>query len=519
MTQPRTTSIRFAEIGAVAASVRLLLRRINGPLALLLAAGTAYLWFSDNPGVNCFALTSIGTMIVLWLWQNGGIGPPIVPLLAIQNLLLYGLPVLTKNETVMKYPESLLTSAGLEILVFSFALAAAWRFGVMIFRSGSRSCFALQGFSDERMTKLFKLGFGLAIAATSYNILSALDLLRSVIDLLPAGTYSIISAVISGMTACGFFLSAFVVGSNRVPANFRWVFWGMLAANCTIIAAGFLLSGTTTLLLSVATGLFWSTGRVPWRFLLVTCGALAFLNIGKFEMRDRYWGENGESGPTAVTFGQMPGYYREWAETSFDILLSFDAEDKRTERLQTAKELNPEQPAEGQSLVDRINNLQNILFVMDAVRNKRGTLLEGATYTLIPPLLVPRVLWPDKPRSHEGQVLLNVHFGRQDNQSTLRTYVAWGLQAEAYGNFGPVLGNAILGAVIGLLFVWVEKFTARKLLLSLEGFLSFVLFLGMANSFEMVSSVLVTSIFQAFIPVILATLPFVERVMPQRAKG
>ncbi len=72
-------------------------------------------------------------------------------------------------------------------------------------------------------------------------------------------------------------------------------------------------------------------------------------------------------------------------------------------------------------------------------------------------------------------------------------------------------GNLILGAFLGICCAWLENFTARKQLLSLEGFISFTLLLGFMGSFEMVASVLVTSVFQSVMVLIVASIPFVER--------
>jgi hypothetical protein len=118
-------------------------------------------------------------------------------------------------------------------------------------------------------------------------------------------------------------------------------------------------------------------------------------------------------------------------------------------------------------------------------------------------------LWPDKPRAHEGQVQLNVHFGRQDLKSTFTTYVAWGLLPEAYGNFGSIWGGVILGLSLGLFFAWAEVVTAMKPLLSLEGLITFALFMELTVSFEMVASVLVTALFQSGVIIALACIPFV----------
>ena len=131
-------------------------------------------------------------------------------------------------------------------------------------------------------------------------------------------------------------------------------------------------------------------------------------------------------------------------------------------------------------------------------------------------MLIPRIFWPEKPRTHEGQILLNVHFGRQELDSTFQTYIAWGLLAEAYGNFGAILGNLVLGVFLGICCAWLENFTARKLLLSLEGFISFTLLLGIMGSFEMVASVLVTSTFQSVMVLAAASIPFVERTSLRR---
>ncbi len=137
--------------------------------------------------------------------------------------------------------------------------------------------------------------------------------------------------------------------------------------------------------------------------------------------------------------------------------------------------------------------------------------LGGSTYWIIPELLLPRILWPEKPRTHEGQVILNVHFGRQSRADSLVTYIAWGLLPEAYGNFGSLMGSLLLGASLGVFFSWVESFTAYKPLLSLEGMCAFALLVGLATSFEMVASVLVTSQFQSLVTIVIACSPFVRR--------
>jgi len=505
---------RFAAIGDLAVSVKKLLAGILRPLGLILFFETALLLLTANPGAKGFGMIALGSWLALSIWSQAGVGLPILPMIAVQNLIAYGLPIVVSNKTVMGYPEDFMTSAGMEVMLFSITMVVCWRVGMATLRLASPLCYVLQGFDEEGMQSLERLGFGLAIAATVCQVGQSLDWMDLIFQALPAGSSSIINAVVSGVGACGFFLVAIILGKGKMPLFKRLLFWAMLALVCFITAANFLLSSTATIIFSVLIGLFWSNGRVPWPFLLLVLVLLSFLNLGKFTMRERYWRlDEEDENVQEIKLADMPSHYKEWVEVSFDELIGNETIPLHPAFAEIA---NAESGSNSQSMLDRINNLQNLLYVMDAVQRQHITLMWGDTYMLIPPLLVPRILWPDKPRTHEGQVQLNVHFGRQALESSFQTYIAWGLLAEAYGNFGPIFGALLLGGVLGFCFAWVEKLVARKLLLSMEGFLSFTLFLSIANSFEMVSSVLITTIFQSFIPIVLASLPFVEHIVPRR---
>ena len=497
---------RYTQIGDLAASVRWLVQRSLLPAAIILAVETGYLFFTGSSGATAFALIAVGTLVVLGLWRPKGIGLPLVPLLAVQTLVVYGLPIAIGHEVLSLYPTSYITQSGFEVLIFCCSLIGFWRLGMGFYHPSPATSYALRSFKHEGASKLRRIGFSLILGSSLYLLLDSLQLTGVAFNYLPEGSYSLVSTLISAAGACGFFLVAMFIGSRDVSVAGRILFWVLLAGDCFISASGFLLSATTALVSSVLIGLFWSSGRMPWRYLVAVLSVLSFLNLGKFTMRERYWTPEGDQ--PQFTLGQMPQHYAEWFEASYEAIapagqggMARDDHEKRPK---------------AQSLLERVNNLQNLLFVIDAIDAGHIAPLRGATYTLIPPLLMPRILWPDKPRTHEGQILLNVHFGRQELESTLQTYIAWGLLAEAYGNFGAVLGSRLLGAFLGVVFAWLENFTARKLLLSLEGFIAFTLLLGIMGSFEMVASVLVTSIFQSVMVLIAASLPFVEQTSLRR---
>lgn len=501
---------RYANIGSLALRIRRLLGQTWVALWVLLSIEVVVLTVTKSPGAVAFGLISLGTLVVFGVWKQLGIGLPLVPLVAAQHLLIYGLPIVTEHETLGEYSEAMITDAGLEVLVFSVTLAAAWAMGMRMFTPSSSISFALPDFQQGGSHKLKQLGMNLIVTGTLYQLLVRADLLGFLFALLPNGSISLLIPLITGVSSGGFFLVALFVGAKETSRSQQTMFWSLLAVSVAISASSFLLSAAVTMIAAVLIGLFWGSGRVPWRFIVIVILLLSFLNLGKFTMRGRYW-QFDEDGPTVASYGfaDIPRIYTEWVQASLEVLVE--------EKEPVGSHLrNIPTASSRQSLLERINNLQNLLFVIQAMQVYRLDPLGGDSYAVIPPLLVPRIMWPDKPRSHIGQVMLNVHFGRQDLNSTYKTYVAWGLLPEAYGNFGKTFGSVILGGFLGFFFAWLENLSARKLLLSLEGFVSFALLIGLANSFEMVASVLVTMLFQSIVPIILGSMPFLHRMVPKR---
>jgi len=428
-----------------------------------------------------------------------------------QSLVIYGAPIMASHENILVYPADFVLRAGVEVLIMNLAMIAAWWAGMRLFHPSRSISYALDDFNRSGAKGWARLGLGMIMAATAFGVLQGLKLLDAVYAVLPSGADSILNALLSVASACGFFITSMVIGGRESSLLSKALFWGLLVLNTMISASSFLLAGAAANLVTVAIGFFWSSGRFPWRYLTLAMALLSFFNIGKATMRSRYWPTD-DTTARDISFDQLPATYMEWVDVSYNALL-----ENRSDKAAVPGD-SPGGANKNQTLLDRIDNLQNLLFVIDAIEVEHVTPLNGETYAIIPPLLIPRVLWPDKPRSHEGQILLNVHFGRQDLESTLKTYIAWGLLPEAYGNFGPIYGSIYLGLALGIIFAWVEKFTARKLVVSMEGFLSLCLMMNLLSSFEMVASVFVTSTFQSFIVIIAASLPFVHRTVTKQTK-
>lgn len=494
---------RYTSMGDVTRLVRGALARSFPWMVALLSIAEIYLFAERSSDLAiAFGLIAVSTAIAIAVWNGRAIGIPILPVLAAQHLLTYALPLFTDYMGTMRYSSPQVVKAGWEVAAFLLATTAAWRFGMTAMRPSSALSFVLIGIDREGVKGLTRLGMSLIAAATGFLVLQHSAYGGIIFDFLPNGSYSILSAVVSATSACGFFLMAMISGSPDTTQRTRIAFWSLLFVNGVLAASSFLLSASATTVFAVVVGFWWGTGRPPVRFALILIVVLSFFSAGKFTMRARYW-EGDDDAPQMPQRGllDIPSIYAEWSVASFEQIEA---------PAQSRSDEAPERLKASDSFLERINNLQNLLFVIDAV-DRHYALLHGATYTLIPPLLIPRIIWPDKPRTHEGQILLNTHFGRQDLAATFETYIAWGLLPEAYGNFGPIAGAIVLGGALGLFAAWAENFTSRKPLLSAEGFVAFVVFMGFVNSFEMVASVMITSIFQAIIPVAAACAPFVHR--------
>ncbi len=506
---------RLTEIGELSVKVRLAVKKTLFPLTGLLVAESGYLFIFGKPGAAAFAMMAAGSCIALGIWCTGAIGLPLLPMMVIQSLIIYGVPVIVGHENIQMYPPSFVLNAGEEVLIFNLAMILSWRAGMQVFHPSPPICYAVQEFNRSGVKGWSRLGFGMVAATTAFLMLQSLGLADPIVSLLPSGFSSILVALISVVSASGFFLISMMIGGGEASAVGKFLFWLLLIVNGLMSASELLLYSAAANLITVAIGIFWGRGRVPWRYLLGSVLVLSFLNTGKTTMRERHWRPDQDEQISTTSLRNMPSLFSEWTEVSYDAILENRTAQDANSREDHGRGDNST-ANKNQTLLDRIDNLQNLLYVIDAVEAGHVPPLHGATYALIPPLLVPRILAPNKPRSHEGQVMLNVHFGRQNLSATFDTYIAWGLLPEAYGNFGAVAGSIFLGLVFGIFFSWVENLTARKLVVSTEGFLSLSLLMGLMNSFEMVASVLVTSIYQSFIIIAVASMPFVRRTVIRR---
>jgi hypothetical protein len=287
-------------------------------------------------------------------------------------------------------------------------------------------------------------------------------------------------------------------GRGKLAIGAKVLFASLGGLFAVIETAGLLVHGATALSFSVAVTYTLGRGRPPLLFLAVALSVASLLHLGKWPMRERYWSKQ-ES---------MPGYvelYQEWFGYAFDEL--------------AAKTRNADDPTGRQSTASAPLERASVLHMLLLVETRSpGEVphLMGDTYAIIPELLLPRFLSPNKPWAHESTYRLSIHYGLQTREQTKTTTIGFGLLAESYANFGyvGVAGLAVLvGAVAGGAMRWgrgrpISSFRGLFGLLVLSALLQTESALGVATN----------SLFQATVALSLVGLVFM-RSLPLTPAG
>jgi len=275
----------------------------------------------------------------------------------------------------------------------------------------------------------------------------------------------------------GGFVGAYCWSRGRLRDSLVWMVLFMVPVFLAL--RSLLLSTLQGILFAAMLGMWLGRAKQALSITLVTLLLLSFLNSGKGVMRATYWGRDADIPANPIVLIQQ----WVWA---------------------TSLANRPDSKVESNDLfTQRFNNLQNLLYVEQELAGGTPP-LGGLSFLVIPQVLVPRILNPDKVRSQEGQVLLNLHFGRQRNREDTETaYIAWGMLAESVGNFGPTVGPIAIGLLTGILLRLTENIGRGQLLLSTPGLLSLALGLLWVTAYEMVYSTFAAAAFQIIVTVLL----------------
>lgn len=464
-------------VAAVSAGYRRLAGQGLPLLALAALALTVIPLSTSLPLALTWLAVALPLLLALQAWQaRRDAVLPVLPLVALMQALTFALPLFTQAERLSDpFTQSLLGPAALSLLLWFLAIWGGWAVTPRSWcQWPPQRPLALGGGGLQA-----QLPHLLLLLALGVDLLVSSGLFFQLLGPLAGRLLNPVRVVAGLASTLGIFLGALRWSHRRLPAAPLW--WALVVVLIWLPITSFLLSAAQGRVLALLLGVWLGRARQALPITLALLLVFGTLNQGKFVMRGRYDG-TGVSPPSNPIV--LAG---EWIGASLEQI----------------------EAGRGQGLAsDRINTLQNLLFVEGALRSGIPT-FNGGSLAVIPQVLVPRVLATDKVRSQEGQVLLNLHFGRQlTREQTETTYIAWGFLAEAVGNFGRLWGPLLVGAVLGMLIRLTENLGRHQLLLAPAGLLSLLLLVLWIASYEMVASTFVAAAFQLIVLVLVAAYVF-----------
>ena len=438
-------------------------------------------------------LADLGALMVIvcgllpaWIWVSGKMqGLPIIPAIAAYDIVWYASPILAGHPELQNYPEESVFFAGVTVSLYLLGLTAAWLIvGGVTLKPPKH----FRGFAQTKKgyARIVDVCFVLLVAAMGWQLAEMALWDEKLWAYIPSAMKTPIRVVLGLGGLLALFVLSFISGRKAMSFGKRLTFIGLTVVYFLAAGATLLLFKLITPMIAIALGFSIGRGRFPWKTMLIIVLIAGFFHVGKGEMREEYWyGVLRRADPVYLT--DFPGYYAEWAGHSVNAL---------TGEGPAGRQVNQEETT---SIFLRMSLVQMLMMAQDKAPSQ-VEFLEGKTYVVIPQVLVPRIIWPNKPRALVGQDIINMHFGLQDEDGTIRTAIAWGLAAEAYANFGVpavFLTGMFFGAFFGLLAHWSRQVPMG----SYRFVITLLIFSGAIILSQTALSVWASSLFQGFVVV------------------
>ena len=378
----------------------------------------------------CLAALTILCLLPAFRWYQTGMDHlPLGEGFAGMHLLYYVIPCLGLQQGLTDYSDAIriqaLTGVGVFVgaLVISYWIVLAWRRPVF-----GELDFLRREIKPKTVWILFVIWVALMLALQS-GLIPGLGTLRNVF--------------MSALGALGSIAVVYLfhqMGQGRLGAEGRVLAFGGLALGLAAsFASGTLIFGATIL---GAALLAFSLGRKrPPVFAILGCLLLlGFLQLGKQEYRDIMNGGSEKEfieAPTGLT-----GAYHLWFNAAWDVFTK-----------------NTDSSSDQLTLFERTSLIQVLALAMETTPD-RQPYVYGASYAMLPKMMVPRILKPDKLRATVPTEALGIYLGMQTEEGADVTGISIGPVAEAWINYGwPGLAGA--GAFMGIFFGYPARLSRR----------------------------------------------------------
>lgn len=423
-------------------------------------------------------LSKLGAVLItaaaLWpnyLWCSGRAkGMPIFPFFALTHIWTYGLPLVTDHPTVLTYsPESHLV-ASCTVAGFLILGTSVW---FSFVKSAPKIPKYYRALTDRKGNAFF---FFILIAGVFFNvsIYGQWEWLSMI-----GGLFTALRAGVLGLNALATFVLSYKLGNKELTKAQGILFVFLVVAYMVTSSLGYLLYGAAGTFLLTVVAFTISSKRVPIIVIVIFFLCFSLLHYGKGAMRAKYWGNHA----AVLQPWEYPERYSEWIGYSLEYM-----------NKQKKKDDLPSSEEKKSSFFERASVIQ-ILLLAQKKSPETVPFLYGQTYSILPQLVVPRVLNPNKIWALESTSLLNIHYKLQTREQTLTTTIGWGLLAESYANFGFV-GCGGLAIILGAAYGKATRWSINAPILSVQSLFA-VMMMSFAFQSESTSGEIVAGLSQS----------------------
>jgi len=396
----------------------------------------------------------------------------------------YAIPLLSHPLELRFYPETTITRSALVILLYIFLAVV----GFSISRRPPRLRNLLStSLIPNKIYHLSHLGIFISNIYLSISTFSSL---------IPHDFQRLLSTLFLGLGTISIFITSQLWGLDLLNASKKLFFFFNVLLNILISFTGlYLISGFAMVFLAIVS---YSTSKkkIPWVVILVFSLLISILHLGKGKMRGKYWdfSHGRATQARSVEIHEVPSFFAEWINDG----LAMDRESKHSSIDQN-------------SSLERASLFPMVCLAVDRIPREKGYLM-GDSYTSIPVLLIPRILWPQKPSALDSNDRLMIHLGLV-NPNNITVNIALGLPTEAYINFG-FIGVGTLGLLLGFLYKKISLISQNSPQFSAIGILSILMIASVSQS-DQNAAIWISALFQ--MSVICIGIPLIYNIINSQA--
>ncbi|MEQ9667663.1 hypothetical protein [Coleofasciculus sp. G2-EDA-02] len=435
--------------------------------------------------ILCAIIILFFALLPAYLWCSGkALGLPIFPIFALTHIGTYAIPLVSKHPKVIVYPPEAHLFASITVVVCLGLATLIW---FSFVKTPPPLPQSYRAFNEQSSDKFFLFILAAGVFFNMYSLGGWF--------FIDGGLFSLIRSVILGLNVLAIFTLSFQAGAGKFSKQVTRIFFSLLAAYMITTAASLLLFSAASIFIIATVAFILGSQRLPVLPIIIVVTCLSLLHSGKADMRAKYWfGSQNHF----VQPWEYPAWYAEWVGYSLDYYKNQRVINQSGRRTQSE---------DRSSSLERISVI-HMLLLAQSKTPETVTYLQGKTYTILPQLVIPRFLNPNKIRSHEGTYILSIHYGLQTHEATLTTTIGWGLLAEAYANFG-LFGCTGLAIVLGAFYGKATSWSMHTPLISSRSLFAVVL-ISCAVKTEWSAGVYFAALFQSSIVLVAITFVFMK---------